>query len=330
MIQSKDIIKRLYKDYSKKFLNKIVLSIFFSILVAASTSSIAWLLDSAIKKIFIDKDQTLIFIIIAFSVKGISLYLAKANMIIVGEEIKKLLQFDMISSLIRADTKLIDKKHSGKFISNLTYDVTHITNLLSEAILALFKDSLTLFGLLIVMFYQNWKLSLISIIMIPLASTAAKSLGKRVGKVTTEAQEKSGFLNSYLIELFKNHKLIKIFQKEKYETSRSFNHLENLKNKTAKIRTVYVRVSPVMETLTGIMIAVLIFYSGKLIINGEIDINNFFSFLAAMMLAYQPVRSIATINMAVSQGLSAAKRIIPIIDQENEIEDSEQAEEIKI
>ena len=334
-MQSKDIIKRLYKDYSKKFLNKIFLSGFFSILVAASTAAIAWLLDPAIKKIFIDKDQTLIFlipafIVVAFSAKGISLYLAKANMIFVGEEIKKLLQFDMISSLIKADTKVIDKKHSGKFISNLTYDVTHITNFLSDAVLALFKDSLTLIGLLVVMFYQNWKLSLISIIMIPLATTAARSLGKRVGKVATEAQEKSGFLNSYLIELFKNHKLIKIFQKEKYETSRSFNHLENLKNKTAKIRTVYVRVSPVMETLTGIMIAVLIFYSGKLIIYGEIDINNFFSFLAAMMLAYQPVRSLATINMAVSQGLSAAKRIIPIIDQENEIKDSEQAEEIKI
>ena len=334
-MQSKDIIKRLYKDYSKKFLNKIFLSGFFSILVAASTAAIAWLFDPAIKKIFIDKDQTLIFlipafIVVAFSAKGISLYLAKANMIFVGEEIKKLLQFDMISSLIKADTKVIDKKHSGKFISNLTYDVTHITNFLSDAVLALFKDSLTLIGLLVVMFYQNWKLSLISIIMIPLATTAARSLGKRVGKVATEAQEKSGFLNSYLIELFKNHKLIKIFQKEKYETSRSFNHLENLKNKTAKIRTVYVRVSPVMETLTGIMIAVLIFYSGKLIIYGEIDINNFFSFLAAMMLAYQPVRSLATINMAVSQGLSAAKRIIPIIDQENEIKDSEQAEEIKI
>ena len=181
-MKSKDIIKRLYKNYSKKFLKRIILSGFFSILVAASTSAIAWLLDPAIKKIFIDKDQTLIFlipafIVVAFSAKGISLYLAKANMIIVGEEIKKLLQFDMISSLIRADTKLIDKKHSGKFISNLTYDVTHITNLLSDAVLALFKDSLTLLGLLIVMFYQNWKLSLISIIMIPLASAAAKSLG---------------------------------------------------------------------------------------------------------------------------------------------------------
>jgi subfamily B ATP-binding cassette protein MsbA len=334
-MKTREIIKRLYKDYSKKFLKKIVLSVFFSILVAVSTAAIAWLLDPAIKKIFIDKDQSLIFlipafIIIAFSAKGISLYLAKANMIFVGEEIKKLLQFDMISSLIKADTKVINKKHSGKFISNVTYDVNHITNFLSDAILVLFKDSLTLISLLTVMFYQNWKLSLISIIMIPLASTAARSLGKRIGKVVTEAQEKSGFLNTYLIELFKNHKLIKIFQKENYETNRSFDHLENLKNKTAKIRTVYVRVSPVMETLTGIMIAVLIFYSGKLIINGELNINNFFSFLAAMMLAYQPVRSLATINMAVSQGLSAAKRIIPIIDQKNEIKDTDQAKELII
>ena len=334
-MKASSIIKRLYKDYSKKFLNKILFSAFFSILVAGSTSGIAWLLDPAIKKIFIDKDETLIFlipafIIVAFATKGISLYLAKSTMISVGEEIKKILQFDMVSSLIKADTKLIDTKHSGKFISNLTFDVTHITNMLSDAILALFKDSLTLVGLLIVMFYQNWKLSLISIVMIPLASMAAKTLGKRISKVATEAQERSGFLNSYLIELFKNHKLIKIFQKEYYEINRSDKHLEILKDKNAKIRTVYVRVSPIMETFTGIMIAILIFYSGKLIINDEIDINNFFSFLAAMMLAYQPVRSLATINMAVNQGLSAARRILPIIDNENEIKDNRDANELII
>ena len=334
-MKSSEIIKRLYDDYSKNFLGKIFLAAFFSIMVAGATSSIAWLLDPAIKKIFIDKDETLIFlipalIVITFSAKGISLYLAKATMINVGEEIKKLLQFDMVSSLIRADTKLIDTKHSGKFISNLTYDVTHITNMLSDAILAIFKDTLTLIGLLIVMFYQNWKLSLIAIIMIPLASTAAKSLGKRVGKVATEAQQRSGFLNSYLIEIFKNHKLIKIFQKENYEIKRSDEHLEILKNKNAKIRTVYVRVSPVMETFTGIMIAILIFYSGKLIIKNEIDINNFFSFLAAMMLAYQPVRSLATVNMSISQGLSAAARILPIIDHKNQVKDKDEAIDLKI
>ena len=334
-MKSNEIIKRLYQDYSKKFLKKIFLAALFSILVAASTSAIAWLLDPAIKKIFLEKDRTLIlvipaFIIITFAAKGISLYFAKSTMIYVGEEIKKLLQFDMISSLIKADTKLIDGKHSGKFISNLTFDVTHITNMLSDAVLALFKDSLTLIGLLIVMFYQNWKLSLIAIIMIPLASTASKILAKRISKVATEAQERSGFLNSYLIELFKNHKLIKIFQKENFEINRSDRHLESLKDKNAKIRTVYVRVSPVMETFTGIMIGILIFYSGNLIIKDEININNFFSFLAAMMLAYQPVRSLATINMAVNQGLSAAKRILPIIDNENEIKDKNNANDILI
>ncbi|MDA8711682.1 ABC transporter ATP-binding protein/permease [Candidatus Pelagibacter bacterium] len=330
-----EIYKRLYKDYTKKYLDKIILSALLSVLVAGSTSAIAWLLDPAIKKLFIEKDQSLIiiiplFIIIAFTTKGLSLYFAKATMISVGEEIKKKLQFDMINTLIKTDTQIIDKKHSGKFISNLTYDVTHITNLLSSAILTLFKDSLTLIGLLTVMFLQNWKLALISIVMIPLASISAKTLGKRIGKVTTEAQEKSGYLTTYLVELFKNHKLIKIFQKEKLEIDRADEYLAELKDKNKKIQTVFVRLSPVMETLTGIMVAVLIFYSGKLMAKGEVDINNFFSFLAAMMLAYQPVRSLSTLNMIINGGLSAASRILPIIDQKNTIKNLEFAKPLKI
>ena len=334
MTKSK-IFKRLYKDYSKKHLNKIILSGVFAILVAASTSSIAWLLDPAIKKLFIEKDQSLLIliptmIIIAFCVKGMSLYFAKATMIGVGESVKKELQYDMVCNLVETDTQIIDKKHSGKFISNLTYDVTHITNLLSNAILTLFKDSLTLIGLLTVMFLQNWKLALISIVMIPLASFAAKNLGKRISKVTTEAQEKSGFLTTYLVELFKNHKLIKIFQKEIYEKNRANKSLSELKEKNQKIQTVFVRLSPVMEVLTGIMIAILIFYAGKLIAKEELDINNFFSFLAAMMLAYQPVRSLSTLNMVMNQGLSAASRILPIIDQENTIKNVKNAKSISI
>ena len=328
-----EIYRRLYKDYSRKYLDKIILSAFFSIIVAGSTSAIAWLLDPAIKKLFIEKDQSLIFlipfmIIIAFSLKGLSLYLAKATMIGVGEEVKKKLQSDMTKSLIKADTQMIDKKHSGSFISNLTYDVTHITNLLSHALLTLFKDSVTLFGLLFVMFTQNWKLALISLIMIPLAAISAKTLGKRVGKVTTQAQEKSGFLTTYLVELFKNHKLIKIFQKESYENLRADRYLEQLKDKNKKIAIVFIRMSPIMETLTGIMIAILIFYSGKLMMQNELEINNFFSFLAAMMLAYQPVRSLSTLNMVLNQGLSAASRILPIIDNENKIKDIQEAKNL--
>jgi subfamily B ATP-binding cassette protein MsbA len=328
-----EILKRLYKDYTRKYLNKIFLAVFFSILVAGSTSATAWLLDPAIEKIFINKDQTLIlvipfFIIVAFATKGISLYFAKVLMIIVSEEVKKKIQTDMLSSFIKADTELIENKHSGKYVSNLNYDVSQITHMLSSSLLNIFKDSLTLIGLLTVMFIQNWRLSLIAIVMIPIASITAKKLGKRITKVTTEAQERSGDLNKYLIDLFKNHKIIKIFQRENFESARSEKFVNKLKEKQIKIFTVYIRATPIMEILTGIMIAILIFYSGKLIMTGQLSINNFFSFLAAMMLAYQPVRSLATINIGIGQGLSAGKRILPIIDVKVKISKNESGKKL--
>ena len=320
-----EILKRLYKDYTKKYLNKIFLAVFFSILVAGSTSATAWLLDPAIDKIFINKDQSLLLIIplliiLAFATKGISLYLARVTMIKVAEEVKKELQVNMLTSFIKADTENIENKHTGKYISNLNFDVNQITGMLSTSFLTFFKDGLTLIGLLSVMFIQNWRLSLIALIMIPFASITAKKLGKRMGKVVTEAQEKSGDLNKYLIDIFKNHKIIKIFQREKYENERSEKFVDDLKEKSIKISAVLIRATPVMEILTGTMIAVLIFYSGKLIMNDQLSLNNFFSFLAAMMLAYQPVKSLATINVGISQGLSASKRILPIIDTINLIQ----------
>ena len=330
-----ETLKRLYNDYTKKFLIKILVSIFFSILVAGSTSAIAWLLDPAIEKIFIEKDQSLILIIpiaiiIAFFLKGASLYLAKTILIKVAHEVTKILQYQVVKSLISSDSETMNNKHSGKFISHITYDIQMITNLVSNTILNLTKDLLTLIGLIGVMFYQNWRLAIFALIMIPLASYAAKSLGKRIGKVSTEAQERSGILTSYLLEIFKNHKIIKIFQKENYEFNRAEKLIEKLKEKVIKIQTVYVRSTPIMETLTGFMIAGLIYYSGKLIANGTLDINNFFSFLAAMMLAYQPVRSLATANMGISQGLSAAKRILPIIDTKNLITEKENSKKLKL
>ncbi len=334
-MNGKYILIRLYKDYTKRYLNKILLSGFFAILLAGSTSSVAYLLDPAIKKLFIDKNQTLLFVIpvlivFAFMIKGTSLFFAKVIMIRVSAEVQKDIQQDMLKSLIKADTQLIDSKHSGKFIANLTHDVGMITNVISVGLLNLFKDSLTLIGLLSVMFYQNWKLSLLAMIMIPLASIAAKSLGKRIGKVSTEQMEKAGILSTYLIEIFKNHKLIKIFQNEAYENNRAITYVNELKEKSIKIAEVFVRASPIMETLTGIMIGLLIYYSAKLMGEGEIDINNFFSFLAAMMLAYQPVRSLSTLNIAVNQALSGAKRVFPIIDDKNKIVDLENRNDIKI
>ena len=330
-----EIIKRLYHTYTKKHLGKILISVFFTLLVAASTSSIAWLLDPAINKIFIEKDLSLILIIplaiiIAFATKGISLYLAKSILIKVAQEVTKSLQLDCIKSIVRSDTEIFDKKHSGKFLSHITFDIGMITNLISIGVLNLFKDSLTLIGLVSVMFYQNWRLSIFALIMVPLASFAARSLGKRIAKVSTEAQQKVGILSSYLLEIFKNHKIIKIFQKENYESTRAEKFINDLKEKIIKVNLVLVRMSPVMEVLTGFMIAGLIYYSGILILEGSLQINNFFSFLAAMMLAYQPVRSLATLNITLNQCLSASKRVIPIIDSKSKIVEKSNSKNLNV
>ena len=330
-----EILKRLYKDYTKKYLKSILISVFFTVLLAISTASVAYLLDPAIKQLFIIQKQSLIFIIpgfiiLAFAIKGGSLYLAKVIMIGVSEDVRKDIQTDMFASLINADTQVVDNKHSGKFITNLTNDVNMITNLVSTAILNLFKDSLTLIALLFVMVHQNWKLSLIAIIMIPLASIAARTLGKRIGKETTQQMNTAGILISYLIEVFKNHKLIKIFQKETYEKNRADKLINNFKETSKKISIIHVRASPIMEFLTGIMIACLIFISAKLIAKNELEVSNFFSFLAAMMLAYQPVRSLATLNIAVQQGISGARRVLPVIDDKPEISEKKDSKQLII
>jgi subfamily B ATP-binding cassette protein MsbA len=330
-----DILKRLYKDYTKKYLKNILISVFFTILLAGSTSSVAYLLDPAIKQLFIEQNESLmviipVLIIIAFAVKGSSLYFAKVIMINVSQEVRKDVQSDMFKSLIHADTQLIDSHHSGKFIANLTNDVDMLVNLVSTAILNLFKDSLTLIGLLTVMFYQNWKLSLVAITMIPLASFAAKTLGKRIGKVTTEQMNFAAILNSYLVEIFKNHKLTKIFQMENFEEERADKFINNVKEKARKIAIIFTRASPIMEFLTGIMIAIMIYYAAKLISINELEVSNFFSFLAAMMLAYQPVRSLATLNVAIQQGISGAKRVLPIIDELPKISEIKNAKDLVV
>ena len=166
--------------------------------------------------------------------------------------------------------------------------------------------------------------------MIPLAIFFAKSLGKRIGKVQNEAGEISGTLTSFLSEIFKAAKMIRIYQKENTENENAKNVIDKLVEKNIKIGGVMIRATPIMEALTGFMIAGFIFYSGKLINAGELEINNFFSFLAAMMLAYQPIRSLATINMAAHQGTAAAKRIYNVLDKRIETVNDQNLPSLKI
>ena len=316
----KTILKRLYKDHVNRYLNRIFLSVFLSLVVSVSTSAIAWLLDPAVKKIFIENDQTYAWaiplaIVIAFSSKGICLYIARILLIKTGQQIQGELQNKVAKYILNTDIATIEKKHSGKFISNINFDAGQVNALCSTGILNLMKDSLTLIALVGVMVYQNWKLTLFALIMMPLAAGLAKSLGKRIGKAVSEAGEISGKLTSHLSEILKASKMIRIYQKEDVEYEKSKNIILQMVNKSAKISSIIVRATPLMEILTGFMIAGFIYFSGSLISSGELQVNQFFSFLAAMMLAYQPIRSLATINMLVFSGAAGAKRIYNVIDQ---------------
>ena len=322
----KIILKRLFKQYVKKHIKKILIALVLSLIVAASTSGIAWLLDPAVKKIFIEQDKVFawsipLLIVIAFSSKGCSLYFARINIIRVAEEVAGTLQKEITDNILTSDIQTLDNRHSGKYISNIMYDCHHVQNLVGTGVLNLMKDTFSVIALVSLMFYQNWKLALFAILMMPLAGGLAKSLGKRIGKATSKAGVSSGVLASFLSEIFKGSKMIRIYQREHDENLKADQVIDDLVEKNIKIGSVMIRATPIMETLTGFMIAGFIIFSGKLIASGELAVNNFFSFLAAMMLAYQPIRSLATINMVAYQGAAAFKRISSIIDKEIEIKE---------
>ena len=328
-------LMRLYKEYIRKHFSKIILSLILSIFVAGSTSATAWLLDPAVKKIFIEQDRTLawlipILIILAFSTKGISLYFARMTIIRVAQEVAGEIQKKIANNILVTDIQTLDNRHSGKYISNIMFDAHQVQSLVSTGVLNLMKDSFSIIALVSLMFYQNWKLALFAIIMMPLAAAFAKSLGKRIGKAVGEASELSANLTTFLSEILKGSKMIRIYQKEEDESKNASNLIKKLVEKNIKINSVLIRAAPIMETLTGFMIAGFIFFSGKLIAAGELEVNNFFSFLAAMMLAYQPIRSLATINMVAFQGATAFKRISNIIDKSIKIKEDKNLPELNI
>ena len=331
----KKILLRLYHSYIKKYFRKLIISLLLSIGVAGCTAAIAWLLDPAIEKMFIEQDKSMmllipIAIVLAFAGKGLSLYLARVVLIKVGNNIVTTIQKQLASTILKSDIHTLESKHSGQYISHIMFDVGQVNTLVSNGVLNLMKDSLTLIVLVGLMFYQNWKLAFFALLMMPLAAFVAKSLGKRIGKATKESIILNASLTSYLSEMLKGSRMIKIFQQEKFESDRSSKILTDNMHIRNKVGFIMIRATPIMELLTGFMIAGFIYYSGFMIISGEMGINNFFSFLTAMMLAYQPIRSLATINMMFYQGATGAERVFKVLDTEPDIKEIENHPNLKI
>ena len=333
--QLKKTLLRVFNSYVKKHFYKLIIALFLSLVVAGSTGAIAWLLDPAVKKIFIDQDTTMMLLIpiaiaLSFTIKGASLYTARIILIKISNNVVKTMQTQLASCILKSDINTIESKHSGKYLAHFFYDVGLVSQLVGSGVLNIMKDSLTLIVLVGLMFYQNWNLALFALIMMPLAVIVAKSLGKRINKAVTESAKIEGGLTSYLSEVIKGTRMIKIYQQENFEFDRSTKKIDERTNIQIKIGSILIRATPIMEILTGIMIGGFVYYSGFMIANGQMQINNFFSFLTAMMLAYQPIRSLATINMLFNQGAVGADRVFNVLDAEPSIREISSASNLNI
>ena len=317
-----ELIKRIFKTQVKKYVSQILIIFLFIIISAVSTSAVAWLLDPAIKKIFIEKNKTLLLIIpsliiLAFLIKSISIYIIRIKTIKISFNITKNIQILMADKILRSDTSFLISKHSGKFISNFTNDTQTLLNVINGIAISAVKEFFTLIALIALMFYQNWKLSLLAIIMIPVAAYFSKKFGKRMGKFVNQSLQASEIFTKFLSEILKATSVIKIFQKEDVELKNFKSVIEDRIEKMTNVERTRLGAAPIMETITGIAIAIVVLVGGYLSIRNEIEVGSFFSFLTALMLAYQPVRALSGVNIGVNEGLIAAQRIYELLDNKD-------------
>ena len=329
------LVKRIFKTQVFRYLSQFLVIFLFIIISALSTAGVAWLLDPAIKKIFIEKNKVLLFlipaaIIFAFMLKSLSTYIIRIKTIKISFNIIKNIQILMAEKILKSDTSYIISKHSGKFISNFTSDTGTLLGVINGIAISAIKEFITLIALMSLMFYQNWKLSLLAIIMIPIAAFFTKKLGKKMGKFVNKSLEASEIFTKSLSEILKATSIIKIFQKEDQELKNFKNVIEDRIDIMSRVEKTRLGAGPVMETITGMAVAIVVFAGGYLSIQNKIEVGSFFSFLTALMLAYQPVRALAGVNIGINEGIAAAKRIYTLLDNVNEIYDHVKSENLII
>jgi subfamily B ATP-binding cassette protein MsbA len=330
-----DLVKRIFRTQIKKYISEISLTFIFIIITSITTAATAWLLDPAIKEIFEKKNERMLYlipllIVITFIIKAFAIYGTRIVTIKVGIKIIKNIQILMAKKFLLSDISHITKKHSGKYLSNFTNDTGMLYAVLTGVVVTLFKETFTLIALIALMFYQDWQLSLLAIIMIPIAALSSKNIGKKMGKKVNISLEASDKLMKFLSEMIKGSWLIKIYQKEEEELKRISMVIDEKFKAVRKVEQTRLGSGPIMEVISAIAIAVVVFFAGFRSMQGAITLGEFVSFLAALMLAYQPVRALAGINIGIQEGIAAAKRIYEIIDQKNEIYNDENAPSLKL
>ncbi len=329
-IKSSKVIKRLLLDHVKPYKKEVFVAIFFMVVVAACAALIVWLTKPAIDKILVDRNKHMLVVIPfvmlgVYVIKGIAEYFQGYMIKYVGQKILTDMQIQMYEHLLSADLSYIQSQSSGRLISRFTNDIILMRGAVSNLLVGCAKYFLSVLFLIIIMFTLEPFLSIFVFLAFPIAIYPIQKLGRRMRKVTGDAQEELSNYTARLDETFQSIKIIKSFAAEKIESNRA-------KEITAKILAFYKRAamldsltSPVMEILCGLAMACVLWYGGFRVISGHMTIGELFTFIAAFVSAYRPFKSLVSLNVNLQEGISAANRIFNILDTKPLIQDNEKA-----
>ena len=313
------LMTRLLREYVRPYLGWIALSVFFMIIVSAATGASAWLMEPIVDDVFIAKDQDTLWLValavlITFAVKGAANFAQAALMSKVGLRIIADAQSQLFAHLGRMDLGFFHANPTGTLISRFTVDIGQMRSVVSNALTSFGKDLMSLVALVGVMFYQNWQLGLIAFFVFPIAILPIAKLGRRMRKVTANTQAEAGLFMTLLEQTFQGMRVVKAYGMEDYEKGRLDILIDKIFSLTFKSARIRALASPVMETLGGIAVAIVIVYGGKQVIEGVNSPGAFFSFITALLMAYEPMKRLANLNASLQEGLAGAQRLFNVLD----------------
>ena len=326
---------RLYRGHIRSHLAKLSFAAVCMTVVAAATAGNAWLMEPVLDKVFLERDEAMLVlvplaILLIALIKGVASFLQGYIMAAVGQRIIADVQIDLFDHLMRADLDYFQKTTSGRLVSNFLNDANLLRDAVSKALTGIAKDSLMLVFLVALMFHQDWRLATVTFVIFPIAILPVRNLGRRARKASTETQERTGRFSAILTETLQATRHIKAYGMEAYELARAQEAIEARLRAIYKVVKTRAAASPIMETLGGIAVAAVIYYGGSRVISGETTPGTFFSFVTALIIAYQPMKSLANLNTALQEGLAAAQRIFVMLDVEPTIKELLNAPALKL
>ncbi len=323
------------RDHVRPHVGRLALAVLCMAFAAGSTAALAYLMEPVLDQIFLEKDRTLL-IVVPIAVIGITLIRGAATygqavlMAFVGQRVIADLQSRIFAHILRFDLAFFQDTASGRLVSRLTNDVNMMRNAVSNALTGVVKDTLTLLFLVGVMFEKDWKLALIACVVFPIAIYPITKIGRRMRRVSTSALTELGLFTARLNETFQGARHVKAYNREGFESERTDRLIESVFRLIFKQQRVRAAATPIMETLGGLFIAVLILYGGWQVIEGALTPGAFFAFVTAMLLAYRPLKALANLNASLQEGLAASQRVFDLLDTEPRIAEAPDARPLKV